>query len=71
MKKLTFILMISLLTMQAYAIDDARMMRMPDINGDLIAFVYAGDIWTVDAAGGDARRVTSHPGLEIFPKILP
>lgn len=47
------------------------MMRFPDINGNLITFVYAGDIWTVDAAGGNARRVTSHPGLELFPKISP
>lgn len=71
MKKLTFLLFSSLLTMQAFAIDDARMIRFPDINGKLIAFVYAGDIWTVDAAGGDARRITSHPGLELFPKISP
>jgi len=71
MKKLTLLLFTSLLTLQAFAIDDARMMRFPDINGNLITFVYAGDIWTVDAAGGNARRVTSHPGLELFPKISP
>ena len=71
MKKITFILLTSLLTMQAFSIDDARMMRFPDINGNLITFVYAGDIWTVDAAGGNARRITSHPGLELFPKISP
>jgi len=71
MKKLTLLLFISLITLQAFAIDDARMMRFPDINGNLITFVYAGDIWTVDAAGGNARRVTSHPGLELFPKISP
>src|SRR5690554_5410947 len=32
---------------------DARMMRQPDINGNLIAFVYAGDIWTVSSNGGN------------------
>jgi tricorn protease len=41
MKKITFILLTSLLTMQAFSIDDARMMRFPDINGNLITFVYA------------------------------
>ena len=46
-------------------------MRMPDINDDLVAFVYAGDIWRVSAQGGDAVRLTSHKGLEIFPKISP
>lgn len=71
MKKLAFLLFTSLLSLQAFAIDDARMMRFPDINRNLITFVYGGDIWTVDAAGGNARRVTSHPGLELFPKISP
>ena len=36
-----------------------------------MAFVYAGDIWTVGANGGEARRLTSHEGLELFPKISP
>lgn len=51
--------------------NDARLMRFPDINKNLIAFVYAGDIWTVDANGGDAIRLTSHKGLELFPRISP
>lgn len=50
---------------------DARLMRFPDINNDLIAFVYAGDIWTVNSNGGDAVRLTSHKGLELFPRISP
>ncbi|NLF43661.1 MAG: acetyl-CoA synthetase, partial [Bacteroidales bacterium] len=53
------------------ATEDARMLRYPDINGKQIVFVFAGDIWTVDAQGGDARRLTSHKGLELFPKISP
>lgn len=53
------------------AMDDARLLRFPDINKNLIAFVYAGDIWTVDANGGNARRLTSHEGMELFPKISP
>ena len=51
--------------------DEARLMRFPDINKNLIAFVYAGDIWSVDANGGEARRLTSHSGMELFPKISP
>jgi tricorn protease len=54
-----------------WAIQDARLLRFPNINGDLVAFVYAGDIWSVPASGGDARRLTSHQGLELFPKISP
>lgn len=53
------------------AINDARLLRYPDINGSKIVFVYSGDIWSVDANGGDAKRLTSHDGLELFPKISP
>ncbi|HEX8161923.1 MAG TPA: PDZ domain-containing protein [Pyrinomonadaceae bacterium] len=57
---------------QASRTDDlARLLRFPDIRGDMIAFVYAGDIWTVAASGGTARRLTSHAGLELFPKFSP
>ena len=48
-----------------------RLLRQPDIHGNRIAFVYAGDIWIVDANGGVARRLTSHEGLEQFPKFSP
>ena len=51
--------------------DEARLMRFPDINKNLIAFVYAGDIWSVDSNGGEARLLTSHAGQELFPKISP
>lgn len=52
--------------------EEARLLRYPSIMNDLVAFVYAGDIWTVPVNGGQARRVTSYPeGLELFPKISP
>jgi len=54
-----------------HAKDNARLLRFPDINDNLITFVYAGDIWTVNANGGEAKRLTSHKGLELFPKISP
>ncbi len=73
MKILNLLLITALLLLgcNLYAYEDARMMRFPDINGQQIVFVYAGDIWTVDAKGGDARQLTSHNGLELFPKISP
>ena len=55
----------------AWALEDARLLRFPHIQNQLIAFVYAGDIWTVPASGGDAKRLTSHEGQELFPKISP
>lgn len=54
-----------------YALQDARLLRFPDVNGDLVVFVYAGDIWSVSAQGGSARKLTSHAGMELFPKISP
>jgi tricorn protease len=48
-----------------------RLLRFPDISKDKIAFVYAGDIWIVDANGGTARQLTSHEGIELFPKFSP
>ncbi|MBZ0113189.1 MAG: PDZ domain-containing protein [Thermoanaerobaculia bacterium] len=48
-----------------------RLLRMPDIEGDTVSFVYGGDIWVVDRNGGEARRLTSDAGLEIFPKLSP
>ena len=56
---------------QLEAKEDMRLLRFPDINGDQIVFVYAGSIWSVNAAGGDAKKLTSHKGLELFPKISP
>jgi tricorn protease len=55
----------------AGAIDDARMLRFPDINKELTVFVYGGDLWSVSSNGGDAKRLTSHSGLELYPKISP
>jgi tricorn protease len=48
-----------------------RLLRHPDVHGDTIVFSYAGDLWTVAAEGGVARRLTSDDGLELFPRISP
>ncbi|MDD5542655.1 MAG: PDZ domain-containing protein, partial [Acidobacteriia bacterium] len=34
-------------------------------------FVYAEDLWVTSTNGGLARRLTSHPGAELFPKFSP
>ena len=43
---------------------DMRLLRMPDIHGNQIVFVYGGNLWTVAATGGEARRLTSAVGFE-------
>ncbi|MFO0826984.1 MAG: S41 family peptidase [Phycisphaerales bacterium] len=45
--------------------------RMPSIRGDTVVFVAEGDLWRVDAKGGRATRLTSHPGEERLPAISP
>ncbi|MDY0078452.1 MAG: PDZ domain-containing protein [Bacteroidales bacterium] len=70
-KKLAAILLLFLFSGSISAMEDARLLRYPDISNDLIVFVYAGDLWSVNADGGEARQLTSHEGVEIFPKISP
>jgi len=50
---------------------EGRLMRFPDIHKDKIAFYYGGDLWLASSTGGVARRITSHPGRELFPKFSP
>jgi len=45
--------------------------RFPAIHGGTIVFTSEGDLWTVDARGGTARRLTSHAGMENYPAIAP
>src|SRR5579883_760201 len=51
--------------------DESRLLRFPAIHGDQIVFTYAGDLYTIAAGGGTARRLTSHPGFEMFPRFSP
>lgn len=71
MKKLMLLAVFVGIAHAAAGIDDARLMRYPHINGDQIVFVYAGDLWSVHVEGGDAMKLTTHKGLELFPKISP
>ncbi|MCB2229542.1 PDZ domain-containing protein [bacterium] len=45
--------------------------RYPALHGNTLVFVAEGDLWRVSADGGQARRLTSHPGLEYRPAISP
>jgi tricorn protease len=50
---------------------ETRLLRHPTVSRDAIAFEYAGDLWTVSRSGGQARRLTSTPGVEIDPYFSP
>ena len=45
--------------------------QKPALSRTDIVFVFAGDLWTVPRAGGEAKRLTSSPGLETNPVFSP
>ncbi len=48
-----------------------KLLRFPDVQGELIVFTYAGDLWLVPTSGGTASRLTAHPGLEQSARFSP
>jgi len=50
---------------------ETRLLRFPAISNDQIVFTYAGDLYTVAAAGGTARKLTNHEGFEMFARFSP
>ena len=63
----TLLILIAMGLMQAQP--EARLLRFPAIHGDQIVFTYAGDLYTVGATGGVARKLTNHPGFEMFARF--
>ncbi|HIZ85327.1 MAG TPA: PDZ domain-containing protein [Candidatus Coprenecus stercoravium] len=51
--------------------DEARLLRFPSVGTDRIAFTYAGDLYTVPIDGGEATRLTSDEGFEMFSRFSP
>ena len=55
----------------AYSQQDARLLRFPAIHGNQIIFTCAGDLYTVPASGGVARKLTNDVGFEMFARFSP
>ena len=70
MKRMITLILVLLLPAAATAAKPGYY-RMPAIHGDTIVFTSEGDLWQVDAGGGVARRLTSHPGMETHAAISP
>ncbi|RZL35425.1 MAG: peptidase S41 [Rubrivivax sp.] len=45
--------------------------RQPALQGDNVYLVAEGDLWRVNSQGGDAQRLTTHPGQESQPAVSP
>jgi len=70
--KLYQILIILLLSVSSvFAQNETKLLRFPHIMGEKAVFTYAGDIYSVGIAGGEATQLTSHNGFEMFAKISP
>ena len=70
-KNVLLLLILTFMSSQLLSAGEARLLRFPAIHGDQLVFSYAGDLYTVDANGGMARKLTTHNGYEVFPKFSP
>ena len=69
MKKLLLVAL--LLPCFMHAQTEARLLRFPSTNGSDIIFTYAGDLYTVPINGGEAHKLTSDVGFEMFSHFSP
>jgi tricorn protease len=51
--------------------EEARLLRFPTTSGTEIVFTCAGDLYKVSADGGQAERLTSDVGYEMFARFSP
>jgi tricorn protease len=65
------VLLVILAGTSLVAQQEARILRFPTIHGDRIVFTCAGDLYTVSATGGVARRLTNHDGYNMFARFSP
>jgi tricorn protease len=64
-------LFVSASQLAAQSSNPYALLRKPTVSKTQIAFSYGGDLWIVDRAGGEARRLTSDIGIEIDPVFSP
>jgi len=65
------ILPVILLLHAGPAAAETLLLREPDVSARGVVFVYGGDLWLAPRDGGDARRLTSFPGAESYPRFSP
>jgi tricorn protease len=46
-------------------------LRSPDVHENRVFFTAEGDLWTAPLVGGDAQRLTRHPGEELQVSVSP
>ncbi|HEX7153058.1 MAG TPA: PDZ domain-containing protein [Thermoanaerobaculia bacterium] len=73
MKKLMLLFALLAAAVPSFAVDvdDTRLLADPAISARHLAFAYANDVWVANADGSNARRLTSHGGVESGPRFSP
>ncbi|HEX2253467.1 MAG TPA: S41 family peptidase [Thermoanaerobaculia bacterium] len=66
-----FVLFAAVALVAPAALAQTKLLRFPDVHGDRVVFTYAGDLWLASIDGGSARRLTAHPGVEVFARFSP
>ncbi len=69
-KELLLSLLIAGTALNSYA-DEGRLLRFPATNGQEVVFSYGGDLFKASINGGQATRLTSHIGYEMFARYSP
>jgi tricorn protease len=67
----TCVFLCCLISVQLSAQIDAGLFRYPDVSQNQIVFSYANDLWIIPKDGGTAIKLSSPPGVEIYPKFSP
>jgi tricorn protease len=62
---------ITTVSAQGTSTSETLLLRQPSVHGNRVAFAYGGDLWTASTQGGEAKRLTSHIGLESSPMFSP
>ncbi len=63
--------LLTTLTLLAAPGPATRLLRTPTVSATQIAFAYANNLWIVERAGGNARRLTSFAGPTSNPHFSP
>ena len=66
-----FVALAAILFLMTAAAANTKLLRFPDVYADKVVFTYAGDLWISAINGGNAVRLTAHPGMEVFAKFSP
>lgn len=71
LKKNIFLFLIFLLIESAVAAQGTRLLRMPSLSANHVAYSYGGDIWITELGSQKTLRLTSTPAVESNPHISP